>query len=73
MCAKSLGHIRTAAADLDDGEQDVAYLSARAAEFRRNAQPEYTGLPDRFDGLVLQNPLPLGDGIVAAQRRHDLG
>ena len=71
--AKSLRHIRTAAADLDDGGQDVANLAAGAAEFRRHAQAEHAGPPDRLDGLVLQNPIALGGGIVAAQRRHDLG
>ena len=73
MRPKSLRHIGTAAADLDDGGQHVADLAAGAAELRRHPQSEHARLPDRFDGSVLQDPLPLGDGVVASQRADDLG
>ena len=73
MRPKSLRHIGTATADPDDGGKYVADLAARAAELRRNPQPEHARLPERFDGPVLQDPLPLDDGVVASQRADDLG
>ena len=72
MRPKSLRHIGTAAAYLDDGGQHVADLAAGATELRRNPQPEHARLPERFDRSVLQDPLPLDDGVIASECTDDL-
>ncbi len=71
MGPKCLRHIGTSAGDLNDRAEHFTHACARAAVPRRHSQTEKSCAAQSLDGAVLQHPVTLGGGVVAAQFLHD--